>query len=279
MNGDISGSRGLLRRLRGALALCVFLGGLSLALVSNGRPGFVWSALNELALFAAAAVAIPFYYDLFLRDVERGRFLGEMTRLLDERLMGGEAGRGLTVRAEGRPSPTEKAAFLEGAHSEIIEIGVALRSLAALFVSRPERDFTGPVRRLLSEGVNLTYVVADPESVLMAEYARSLGEPELPHRAASSARELLAVAQGFDAEGLPGRMVIRVTGQLPTCYLSLVDPDAETGRCRTAPYLPGARRADSPVLDIARASQRELFGRYVTYARAVLADSRPLEAS
>ncbi|MGW3014227.1 hypothetical protein ACWC9R_36170 [Streptomyces sp. NPDC001219] len=277
MNGDIAGNRSLLGRLRGALALCVFLGGLSLALVSNGRPGFLWSALNELALFAAAAVAIPFYYDLFLKDVERVRFLGEMTRLLDERLPAGGAGRGLTVRAEGRPSPTEKAEFLAGAHSEIIEIGVALRSLAGLFVSRPERDFAGPVRRLLSEGVNITYVVADPESALITEYARSIGDPELPNRAASSARELLAVARGFDTEGLPGRMTIRVTRQLPTCFLSLVDPDSETGRCRTAPYLPGVRRADSPVLDIAKASQRELFTRYVTYARTVLDDSRPLD--
>ncbi|PJJ05912.1 hypothetical protein BX264_6385 [Streptomyces sp. 2333.5] len=118
MNSDVPGGRSLLGRLRGALTLCVLLGGLSLALVSNDRHGFWWSALNELALFAAAGVAIPFYYDLFLRDVERGRFLGEMTRLLDERLLSGDAGRGLTVRAEGRPSPTEKAVFLEGAQTE-----------------------------------------------------------------------------------------------------------------------------------------------------------------
>ncbi|MBM4792263.1 hypothetical protein HXP44_09400 [Streptomyces sioyaensis] len=278
MNSEVPGGRSLLGRLRGALTLCVLLGGLSLALVSNDRHGFWWSALNELALFAAAGVAIPFYYDLFLRDVERGRFLGEMTRLLDERLLSGDAGRGLTVRAEGRPSPTEKAVFLAGAQKEIIEIGVALRSLASLFVSRPERDFAAPVRQLLSAGVNITYVVADPESALLAEYARSIRDPDLPARAADSARELLAVTRRFDAEGLAGRMSVRITHQLPTCYLSLVDADTESGHCRTAPYLPGVRRADSPVIDIARAGQPELFARYVTYARSVLEDSRLLDA-
>ncbi|WP_234326731.1 NUDIX domain-containing protein [Streptomyces sp. NRRL S-337] len=59
---------------------------------------------------------------------------------------------------------------------------------------------------------------------------------EVPGRVAASAPELLAVAQRFHAERLPGRMSIRITRQLPTCYLSLVDADTETGVCRTAPF-------------------------------------------
>ncbi|MEW2400208.1 hypothetical protein [Streptomyces sp. NPDC046862] len=89
-----------------------------------------------------------------------------MAGVIDERLPAGDGGHGLTVHAHGRPPPTEKAAFLAGAQTEIIEIGVALRSLTSLFVSRPERDFADPVRRLLSRGVRITYLVADPESAL-----------------------------------------------------------------------------------------------------------------
>ncbi|MGW7819478.1 hypothetical protein ACWGLF_15300 [Streptomyces puniciscabiei] len=279
MENNAPGTRRLLSRFRAALALCVLLAGLSLALLSNGRDGFGWAVLNELALFAAAGVAVPFYYDLFLRDAERRNFQHELAAVIDERLAAaGGGGRGLTVHAQGRLAPTEKADFLDGAQTEIIEVGVALRSLTSLFVSRPARDFTDPVRRLLSRGVRITYLVADPESVLTVEYARSIGDPELPSRAAESARQLARVAREFASEGHPGHMEVRFTRQLPTCYLSLVDPDLDTGRCRTSPYLVGVRRADSPVLDIARTDQPQLFERYAAYARHALADSRPVDA-
>ncbi|MEW2400210.1 hypothetical protein [Streptomyces sp. NPDC046862] len=38
------------------------------------------------------------------------------------------------------------------------------------------------------------------------------------------------------------------------------------------------RRADSPVVDILRAGQPELFERYVRHARRALTDSRPADA-
>ncbi|MET8978465.1 hypothetical protein ABZX85_22895 [Streptomyces sp. NPDC004539] len=153
-------------------------------------------------------------------------------------------------------------------------MGITLRSLTGLFVSRPEHDFTDPVRQLLRRGVHITYLVADPDSPLLAAYADSLGDSGIPARAAEAARQLSRVAADFAAEGHPGRMAVRYTRQLPTGYLSLVDPDGTTGRCRTSPYLPGVRRADSPVLDITRAARPEVFARYVTYARKALEDSR-----
>ncbi|WP_416969245.1 hypothetical protein [Streptomyces sp. 4F14] len=270
MDTSTPGTRGLLRRFRVALALCVLLAGLSLALLSNGRDGFGWSVLNELALFAAAGVAVPFYYELFLRDAEREGFLRELTAALDAR--GGTGG--LRVHAHGRPAPAEKTAFIAEARTEIIEVGVTLRSLTGYFVSRPERDFTDPVRQLLRRGVHITYLIADPDSPLLTAYADSLGDPALPARAAEAARQLSRVAADFAAEGHLGRMTVRHTRQLPTGYLALVDPDGTTGRCRTSPYLPGVRRADSPVLDITRAAHPEVFARYVAYARKALDDSR-----
>ncbi|MFJ6544076.1 hypothetical protein ACIQMP_25990 [Streptomyces sp. NPDC091385] len=279
MQDGAAGITRLLSRFRVVLALCVLLVGLILATLSNGREGFWWAVLNELALFAAAAVAVPFYYDLFLRDAERHRFLAEMTEVIDARLAASGGGaHGLTVHAQGRPSPVEKAHFIAGAQREIIEVGVTLRSLAGLYVSRPAPDFTAPVRRLLAQGVHITYIVADPASPLFTAYAESVGDPAMPDRAAEAARQLLRVAQGFAAEGHPGRMAVHLTRQLPTSYVSLVDPDSETGYCRTAHYLPGVRRADMPVLDITRAAQPELFERYVTYARRALAESVTLDS-
>ncbi|MFF4488384.1 hypothetical protein ACFY0F_18135 [Streptomyces sp. NPDC001544] len=148
--------------------------------------------------------------------------------------------------------------------------------MTSLFVSRPARDFTEPVRRLLSRGVRITCLVADPESALTTEYARSIGDPDLHARAAESARQLVGVARDFAAEGHPGRMEVRFTRQLPTCYLSLVDPDLDTGRCRTSPCLAGVRRAESPMLDIVRAHQPQMFERYAAHVRHAREDSRPL---
>ncbi|WP_158943257.1 hypothetical protein [Streptomyces sp. NRRL S-378] len=162
-----------------------------------------------------------------------------MSRLLDERLPAGGGDRGLTVHAHGRPSPTEKAVSIADANSEIIEVGISLRSLASLFVSRPERDFTEPVRRLLSRGVDITYVVADPESVLFGEYSRRIGDPRLPQRASDSARRLTEIARAFESEGHPRALTVRFTRHLPTAYISTWTPDPR----RAAVALPPTCRA------------------------------------
>jgi len=179
------GDHRLLRGFRVALALCVLLAGLSLALLSNGRDGFGWTVLNELALFAAAGVAVPFYYELFLRDAEREGFLRELTAVLDAR----DSGAGLTVHAHGRPAPAEKAAFIAQARTEIIEAGVSLRSLTSLFVSRPERDFADPVRQLLRRGVHITYLMTDPDSPVL-DITRA-AHPEVFERYVTYARRAL----------------------------------------------------------------------------------------
>ncbi|MFF4488385.1 hypothetical protein ACFY0F_18140 [Streptomyces sp. NPDC001544] len=105
MENNAPGSRRLLSRFRAALALCVLLAGLSPAPRSHGRDGFGWAFVNELALLAAAGVAVPFSYDLFQRDAERQTFLQELAGVIDERLPVGNQGHGLTVHAEGRSAP------------------------------------------------------------------------------------------------------------------------------------------------------------------------------
>lgn len=93
------------------------------------------------------------------------------------------------------------------------------------------------MRRLLRQGVRITYLVADPEAALTVEYARRIGDPDLPVRAAESAPSAGRGGPGVRGGGPPRAGAARSTRHLPTCYLSLVDADSASGRCRTSHYL------------------------------------------
>src|SRR5262245_16350690 len=61
----------LLRRFRISISTVVFLLGVVLMLWSSTHSGIWWSFLGNIGMFVAAAVAIPFYYEIVLRDHER----------------------------------------------------------------------------------------------------------------------------------------------------------------------------------------------------------------
>ncbi len=265
-----------MRRYRTVLALVALLGGLLLAVAARGHDGIVWDMLAELGLFAAASVAIPFYYSLFLRDEDQRAFRAEISELLDEKLARErESGAGVTVRAEGRMNPAAKAAFLYEAATEVWEVGLSLRSLVGYFDQRPADEFAAPVRRLLASGVDFVFVLMDPDAPVFRLHADSSGEPQLPERASASMRRLKEIAAQCAADGLPGTISVRLAQQLPTCNLLMVDPRGPAGRCLATPYLAGIRRADTPVAEVRRSAHPRLFEAYTAYAEAMLGSSNP----
>lgn len=265
-----------MRRYRTALALVVLLGGLLLAVTARGRGGIVWDMLAELGLFAAASVAIPFYYSLFLRDEDQRAFRAELSGLLDEKLARErESGSGVSVQAGGRLNPAAKADFLREAATEVWEVGLSLRSLVGYFDQRPADEFAVPVRRLLACGVDFVFVLMDPDAPVFRLHADSSGEPQLPERASASMHRLKEIAAQFAADGLPGTMSVRLARQLPTCSLIMVDPRTPAGRCLVTPHLAGIRRADAPVTRVQRSTHPRLFETYAAYAEAMLGSSHP----
>lgn len=271
--------RPLLARFRIAISVALFLLGIAVMLAASTGTGLWWGFLGNIGMFVAAAVAIPFYYEVVLRDHERMAVKEELGRLLDDRL-----NERLDVRSRcrihpGRWSVDHKRVFIQRAATEVCEIGISLRSLVSYFDQRPDSDFLIPVRDLLARGVNFTYILMDPDAPGTTAYAHVLGDPALPDRIRASVERLQAVAAEFAAMSLPGRMSVSVTRAWPSANVILVDPDGPAGRCLVAPYLFGMKRAAAPVLELSQDEQPESFAKYADHWRAALDTAKPPRSS
>lgn len=67
----------LLKRYHGALAAVIFVIGISLRLISINYSSVVWRIIGDFGTFLAAAVAIPFIYERFIRVEDRQVFLSD----------------------------------------------------------------------------------------------------------------------------------------------------------------------------------------------------------
>ncbi|MGH3379383.1 MAG: hypothetical protein ACRDP6_32090 [Actinoallomurus sp.] len=236
------------------IGVSTFVFGLSLMLFSTGRPGAWWSLVGNVGTFVAAAVAIPFYYEVALRDTERHIVKEQLSELLDDKLFPQKTR--CAVHSEGRFPVAAKRAFIQSAKFEVCEVGIALRSLVSYFDQRPEQDFFQPVSELISKGVSFTYILLDPDSEAAAAYARDTDDPELPQRIRHSIARLLELGTTLTGNAESGKFSVRVSRTCPSCSLIIVDPDADTGRALVTTYLLGVKRASSPVLEILAGSSR-----------------------
>lgn len=69
----------LFKRYYIAIGVIIFLFGIILRLISIIFPTTITTLLGELGTFLAVAVAIPFIYDLFLREKDREIFLNDLS--------------------------------------------------------------------------------------------------------------------------------------------------------------------------------------------------------
>lgn len=169
--------------------------------------------------------------------------------------------------AEGRPDVLQKAAFIKNARKRIIEFGIRLRTFSEYFISSNEMVYKYHLEQCLRRGVTIDcYVLAfsSPEANLyFSDRSKVLTKENSAQEGAKMALDnLRELAQEFAAGNYKGRFNLWQYRHIPYNHFLAVDPDQEDGKIQVAHYLYGIKRSDCPVLEIERAKNPQLFGKY-----------------
>jgi class 3 adenylate cyclase len=185
------------------------------------------------------------------------------------------------VEETGRPTVDAKVTFLSAAKRGIVEIGAGLTTLVDYYYAQPVHRFRQPMRDLVSRGVNLQYVLANPDSPAVAEYFKNRGEPAYLNEIRTTIERLKLIREEF-AEGEPrGAVEIRTLDDPPDFNVMAVDmggsEPAPDGMMMVSHYLAGISRSDSPVIHFDRKSNPTLYDKYWTSVSERIRSSRVLE--
>jgi hypothetical protein len=262
----------LLGRYYGLAGVIVFLLGVLLRLAALGKTGFFWDATKDIGTFLAVAVAIPFFYEKLIKSEERQLFLTELEELLDSKFPNYKIG--LKLYEDGRPSISEKVDILLSAKSEVVNLGIAHRSLVGYFEQRPAREYKEYILELLRKGVVFKYIFLDPDGEIAKLYAQDRGEVELINRIRTSLDAVKSLKSEFDKLGLSGRFEIYISDSFPYMSATCIDVNEVNGRMLISPYLYGIKRAEVPHFDILKTEHEVMFETYWKSIREILANSR-----
>lgn len=264
----------ILGRYYGLTGIIVFLVGVLLRLAALGKTGFFWDATKDIGTFLAVAVAIPFFYEKLIKSEERQLFLTELEELLDSKFPNYKIG--LKLYEDGRPSISEKVDILLSAKSEVVNLGIAHRSLVGYFEQRPAREYKEYILELLRKGVVFKYIFLDPDGEIAKLYAQDRGEVELINRIRTSLDAVKSLKSEFDKLGLPGRFEIYISSSFPYMSATCIDVNEINGRMLISPYLYGIKRAEVPHFGILKTEHEVMFETYWKSIREILANSRQL---
>jgi hypothetical protein len=186
---------------------------------------------------------------------------------------------GLRFHWEGRAPLAEKAAFIEGAQHEIIEVGVRVKTFAEYFISRREQEYKQPVMNFLKRGGVFKVYMLDPGSQQARMYFEDRAKAQKSEnealaemqRVVERLREVAAEMQKIK----PGSFEVYFYQHIPYNHFFVADGDQKTGgRMMVSHYLYGVKRADCPVLQFAYPDNPELFRKYRDSLRAYIKDAK-----
>ncbi len=181
------------------------------------------------------------------------------------------------VHEEGRLSLPEKVAFIEGADTEVIELGIALTTFADYFVSRKPSEFKQPVKQLVAKGVRFKCLALDPNWNAGKLYALDRREKAYIQEVHQSIKTLRGIRDEFVREKFRGSFEVYLYSHFPYFHAVAVDGRNEkAGRLTVSNYLYGTARAKCPVLQFSRASNPEMFKTYWGSIQRLLAGSKCL---
>ena len=180
---------------------------------------------------------------------------------------------------EGRWPINQKVAFLSSAQDEVVEVGIRLRTFANYFTSRNEHEFKLPIYGLLERGVHFKAYLLDPECqearLYFHDRARVL-EEELGsiEKIRSVLRQLSRIIEEIENQQFPGKFQVLLYKHVPYNHFLIVDGERGHGKMAVSPYLYGINRANCPVVELTKQSNRDLFRRYYQSFQFLSQDAR-----
>ncbi|HMQ48858.1 MAG TPA: DUF5919 domain-containing protein [Saprospiraceae bacterium] len=187
----------------------------------------------------------------------------------------------LIFHQEGRLSIPYKVAFLQKAQKEIIEFGVRLNAFSQYFITRSSHEFRDPMEALLEKGVNFKLYLLNPEHNAARFYFEDRAKvQEDEAKSIARIREVIEQLRQIQAElnllSYRGKFEVFKYDHVPYCHFLIVDGETQNGRLMVSPYLYGIRRADCPVVEISKSSQRSLYRRYWLSFKASVEGALPI---
>ena len=185
-------------------------------------------------------------------------------------------------RPEGRPSIQEKVDFIQDAQREIVEVGVRLRTFVNYFISRNEHEFALPVKNLMKAKVTLKLYLLAPQSneALLYFKDRAKVQPE----EMDSIEEIIKVQtrikdlyKVLSQDGLQDRLQVFIYKHIPYNHFLIVDGATPKGKMMVSHYLYGIRRANGPVMEFSKQSERDLYRKYWTSFLALSKEAKRLQ--
>lgn len=179
----------------------------------------------------------------------------------------------LRIHEEGRLPIADKVYFVKAARTRVIEVGTGATTFAKFFSGHRPAEFRNYVEQLVAKGVSFTLLLLDPDWPGTALYLNDRNEPKYLDDIRRSLQHLYSERERLIAQGLPGEFSIRLYRSYPSMHALCVDPDDETtGRLLAAPYCYGIARAEAPVIECSRLSNRVLFEKYWHGVDALIRD-------
>ena len=163
---------------------------------------------------------------------------------------------------DGRLPIQDKIKFMKSAKTEIIELGIGLRTFANYFTGRPSGEFRAHIIELLRIGVRFKCYLLDPKGKIAEIYSQDRDESGLISTIQNSIEQLQNQQNQFSSLNLKGSLEICVYDRLPCFHLMCVDPMSNNGKMTISHYMPGVLRAESPVIQFSKSSNAELFSKY-----------------
>ncbi len=175
---------------------------------------------------------------------------------------------GFKLYTEGRIKIEQKTAFMENAQSEVIEVGVRLKTFTEYFYSRNEQEFKQYIVNLLKRGIKLKYYMLDPDSNEASLYFsdRTKGqedEKESVNEMKRVIHKLEKISKELEANKYSGSFEVFLYKHIPTNHFLVVDGKQPHGKMLVSHYLFGLRRAECPVIEIDKRFQPLLFKKYL----------------
>lgn len=182
---------------------------------------------------------------------------------------------------KGRLSIPDKVDFFRPAQKQVIELGLRLRAFTDYFRSRSAHEFRNHIEELLEKGVTLKLFFIDPTSNEAHLYFKDRANafPEDAHSCEiikESIRVLKQINAEWEAKRYPGKLELYKYKHIPHCHYLIVDGEGPQAKLIVSPYLYGTRRADSPLIQVSKRANRQLYRLYWNSFLALTQNAKPI---
>ena len=181
----------------------------------------------------------------------------------------------------GRYTSRDQIQFVQQAKSEVIHLGLGLKSLTdLLFTVEPSRRQSDRIKGVIARGVTYKFYVVDPDQRYTQLYLADRDEPHYEEKIRTSVDLLRQLGKECNAAEFPGRVEVYKYKHVPYYHAIGVDIGEEginpEGKMVVSNYLHALSRVNAPVLFFSHTSAPILFEKYWHSLRDLIANAERL---